>query len=260
MLSYPAAIPLSNHTLVRLADLIRAERARRRSRWRRLEPGRQALLVLAHLRNGDTHVRLAVGFGISYSTAWRYVREAVDLLAGRADDLGAAGERAARLAYAILDGTLVPVDRVANQKPYYSGRNRRHGVNVQVLADPAGRLVWASAALPGAVHDLTAARTHGLIDMLTVNDVTAFADKAYQGAGGTVRTPFKRHTARPRLSRGQKAVNRAHARIRALGERAVSLLKNWKVLAKLRCCPRRATAIIAAILVLHHIETRRQPR
>lgn len=25
------------------------------------------------------------------------------------------------LAYAILDGTLIPIDRVADQKPYYSG-------------------------------------------------------------------------------------------------------------------------------------------
>jgi hypothetical protein len=261
VLSYPAAIPLSNHTLVRPADLIRAERVRRRSRWRRLDPGRQALLVLAHLRNGDTHARLAAGFDISHSTSWRYGREAVDSLAVLADDLHAAGERAAaRPAYAILDGTLVPIDRVADQKPYYSGKHHRHGVNVQVLADPAGRLVWASPALPGAVHDLTAARTHGLVDMLTTHSVTTFADKAYQGAGGTVRTPFKRHATRPRLSRGQKAVNRAHARIRALGERAVSLLKGWKVLTKLRCCPRRATAIIAAILVLHHIETCTQPR
>ena len=78
MLSYRAAIPLSNHTLIRLAALIRARRAERRCRWRRLDASRQALLVLAHLRNGDT--RLAVGFDISYSTAWRYVREAVDLL------------------------------------------------------------------------------------------------------------------------------------------------------------------------------------
>jgi hypothetical protein len=32
------------------------------------------------------------------------------------------------LAYAILDGTLIPIDRVADQKPYYSGKHRRHGV------------------------------------------------------------------------------------------------------------------------------------
>jgi hypothetical protein len=30
------------------------------------------------------------------------------------------------LAYAILDGTLIPIYRVANQKPYYSGRHKRH--------------------------------------------------------------------------------------------------------------------------------------
>jgi hypothetical protein len=255
LLSYPAAIPLSNRTLVELADLLRHQRNQRRCRWRRLDAGRQALLVLAHLRNGDTYRRLGAGFAIGSATAWRYVREAVDLLAARAEDVTAAGARAAQLAFAILDGTLVPIDRVADQKPYYSGKHRRHGVNVQVLADPAGRLIWASPALPGAVHDRTAARAVGLLDVLTSNNVATFADKGYQGAGGTVRTPFKRHATRPRLSHGQKAVNRAHARIRALGERAVATLKGWKVLAKLRCCPRRATALIAAILVLHLIET-----
>jgi hypothetical protein len=254
MLSYPAAIPLSTRTLNHLADLIRRHRDHRRSRWRRLNPGRQALLALAHLRNGDTYTRLACGFDIGVSTAWRYVREAVDLLAATADDLHTAMSRIRRLAYAILDGTLIPIDRVADQKPYYSGKHKRHGVNVQVIADPAGRLVWASAALPGATHDLTAARTHDLINTLTSDDVMTFADKAYQGAGGSIRTPFKRHRHRPKLSRRQQAVNRAHARIRARGERANATLKTWKVLVKLRCCPRRATAIVQAILVLHHVE------
>jgi hypothetical protein len=75
---------------------------------------------------------------------------------------------------------------------------------------PAGRLVWASAALPGSVHDLTAARTHAIIEALTGANVMTFADKVYQGAGGSVRTPFKRHRYRPKLSRRQKAINRSH--------------------------------------------------
>ncbi len=259
LLSYPAAIPLSQRTLVELADLLRCERNQRRSRWRRLDAGGQALLVLAHLRNGDTYTRLGAGFAVGSATAWRYVREAVDLLAARADDVAAAGRRAARLAYAILDGTLVPIDRVADQKPYYSGKHRRHGVNVQVLADLADWLIWALPARPGATHDLTAARECGLLDVLAAHTVATFADKGYQGAGGTVRTPFKRHAIRPHLSCGQKAVNRAHARIRALGERAVATLKDWKVLVKMRCCPRRASALVAAILVLHLIEAGRWP-
>lgn len=40
------------------------------------------------------------------------------------------------------------------------------GVNVQLLADPTSRLVRTSPALPGAIHDLTAARQVGLIDAL----------------------------------------------------------------------------------------------
>jgi len=226
-------------------------------RWRRLDPGRQALLTLAHLRNGDTYTRLAAGFGIGVATAWRYVREAVDLLAAAADDLATVMDRIRKLAYAILDSTLIPIDRVTDQKPYYSGKHKRHGMNVQVTADAVGRLVWASPALPGATHDLSAARAHGTIDALTSADVVTFADKGYQAAGGSVRTPFKRHRYRPKLSRWQKAVNRAHARIRARGERAIATLKTWKILAKLRCCPRRATAVVQAVLALHHVETSR---
>jgi len=114
LLSNPAAIPLSTRTLTLLADLIRTHRGQRRCRWRRLDPGRQALFVLAHLRNGDTYFP-AAGFGIGATTAWRYVREAVGLLTAMADDVQVVAPRAARLAYAILDGTLIPIDRVADQ-------------------------------------------------------------------------------------------------------------------------------------------------
>jgi hypothetical protein len=255
LLTYPASIPLSTRSLAHLTTVITAHRRAIGSRWRKLPAGRQALLVLAHLRNGDTLVRLAAGFGIGVATVWRYVREAVDLLAAAADTLEQVMGRVVALAYAILDGTLVPIDRVAADRPYYSGKHKRHGVNVQVLADAAGRLVWASPALPGATHDLTAAREHGLVDALSSANVITFADKAYQGAGGSVWTPFKRQPQRPPLSRRQKQVNRSHARIRALGERAVATLKTWKILTKLRCCPHRATAIVQAILVLQAVES-----
>ncbi|MBB3733096.1 hypothetical protein FHR33_009043 [Nonomuraea dietziae] len=107
---------------------------------------------------------------------------------------------------------------------------------------------------------MTAARTVGLIDALTRAGVKTFAHKGYQGAGGTIRTPFKRHRHRPGLSRSQRDVNRAHARIRAIGERAVATLKSWKVLTRLRCCPHRATALVPAILVLQLVEEGRHPR
>jgi hypothetical protein len=107
MLSYSATIPLSTRALNHLADRIRGHRKQRRSRWRRLEPGRQALLALAHLRNGDTFTRLAAGFQIGVATAWHYVQEAIALLRTAAAHLDSAMGRIRLLAYAILDGTLI---------------------------------------------------------------------------------------------------------------------------------------------------------
>lgn len=136
MLFYRAALPLSRRTLNYTAGLVRRHRKRIRSRGRLLNPAQQALLVLVYLRKGDTFAELAAGFDISTSTAWRYVNETVDLLAARAPKLQAALRSAARAghAYVVLDGTLIPIDRVAADRPFYSGKHRRHGMNLQVIA------------------------------------------------------------------------------------------------------------------------------
>ncbi|MEU2134585.1 transposase family protein [Streptomyces sp. NPDC018352] len=249
MLVYPSAIDLSSSHLRFLTRLLAEHRRRLGTRWRRLPAPRQALLVLAHLRCGDTYTRLAAAFDIGLATVYRYIREAVDLLATAAPTLQQAMERAEAKAYVILDGTLLPIDRIAADRPFYSGKHKKHGMNVQVLADPFGRLLWASAALPGAVHDLMAARTHGIIDALAQADLPCWADKGYQGAGGTVRVPFRgKHR---NLSAGQQAVNVAHASIRAVGEQAMATLKTWRLLRKLRCSTTRITHLVQAVLTLH---------
>ncbi|MFE5833259.1 IS5/IS1182 family transposase, partial [Streptomyces sp. NPDC056508] len=55
MLVYRCGIDLSSSTLRFLAGHLRSRHRRQGTRWRRLPPGRQALLVLAHLRMGDTY-------------------------------------------------------------------------------------------------------------------------------------------------------------------------------------------------------------
>ncbi|MGW7048910.1 helix-turn-helix domain-containing protein, partial [Streptomyces avermitilis] len=87
MLVYPSGIDLSNSTLRYLSDLLRARRRERGTRWRRLTAGRQALLALAHLRCGHTYTQLATGFEIGLPTVYRYIAEAVGVLAGRAPTL-----------------------------------------------------------------------------------------------------------------------------------------------------------------------------
>ena len=248
MLVYPSSIDLSSRTLRCLTGHLTVRRGEIGTRWRRLTAGRQALLALAHLRCGDTYARLAAGFGVGIATVYRYIREAVEILAALAPTLADATNIWRTKAFVILDGTLLQIDRIAADAPYYSGKHKRHGMNVQVLTDPFGRLLWASPALPGSTHDLPAARTHGIVEALAETDLKRWADKAYQGAGGSIRVPFRGR----RLKRWQRRHNSTHAKIRCLGEQAMATLKGWCLLRKLRCSTNRITAIVKAVLVLHH--------
>jgi hypothetical protein len=150
MLFYRAALPLSSRTLTFVSGLIRRHRTAIGSPWRKLNAGRQALLVLAYLRKDETFAELAAGFEVGTTTAWRYVNETVALLAARAPKLRTAIRDAtkAKHAYAVLDGTLIPIDRVAADRPFYSGKHRRHGMNLQVLASPEGDILWVSGRCP----------------------------------------------------------------------------------------------------------------
>lgn len=67
----------------------------------------------------------------------------------------------------LLDGTLAECDRTGDGRGDYSAKHRRHGVNVQVVTDLVGEVLWISPVLPGRTHDLTAARTHCIIRRAT---------------------------------------------------------------------------------------------
>lgn len=84
-------------------------------------------------------------------------------------------------------------------------------MNVQVLADPAGRLIWASDALPGATHDLAAARIHDVPAALTANGIKCWADKAYQGASPAIRVPFRGRSLRGWRRRRNRTTPRSAA-------------------------------------------------
>ncbi|MFJ1973988.1 transposase family protein [Streptomyces sp. NPDC087903] len=249
MFVYPSGVDVSSSALRFLSAKLRQRRQELGTRWRRLSVGRQALLTLAHLRNGHPYAQLAAGFGIGTTTAYRYITEAVEVLDALAPTPVEAIRTTSSKAFVLLDGTLLPIDRIAADRPYYSGKHKRHGMNVQVLAGPSGRLLWLSPALPGAVHDVRAAREHGVVGAVTEAGITCWADKGYRGAGGTVRTPnWGRWEI---LSTGQQAVNRSHARIRALVEQTIATLKCWRLLRKLRCSTTRITRLIQAVLTLH---------
>ena len=94
-------------------------------------------------------------------------------------------------------------------------------MNFQVIASPDGTVLWVSGALPGSVHDLTAARIWGILDELAAAGLIILADKGYTGAGDPVLTPYRGRN----KPASQKQADRAHARLCAPGERANAQLK-----------------------------------
>lgn len=182
VLVYPSAIDLSSRSLRFPTGRLKAMRQEIGTLGGASPASRQALLALAHLRCDDSCVQLAAGFGVGIATVYHYIREAVEALAGLAPSLAEAMRTMREKAFVILDGTLLPIDRIPADPP-----TKRHGRNAQVLTDPSGRLLWALPTLPGSSHDLTAARQHGIIEALTEAGLKCRADKAHQGVGGPVR-------------------------------------------------------------------------
>jgi hypothetical protein len=86
----------------------------------------QALPALVHLRKNETMPQLAAGFGISTATAWRYVDETLEVLASWAPGLPEALVGLDEGDFVIVDGTLIPTDRIRADQPCYSQKHRKH--------------------------------------------------------------------------------------------------------------------------------------
>ncbi|MCD0450469.1 transposase family protein [Actinocorallia sp. API 0066] len=252
MLFYRSSLPLSRSTLNYLTGLVRRNRVKLGSKGRVLTAGQQALMTLAYLKKGETFAQLGAGFGVGTTTAWRYVNEAVAWLSARSPKLGQALAKARKdgVEHLILDGTLIAIDCVKADRPFYSGKHKKHGVNLQVIAGPDGQIVWVSGAVPGSIHDLKAARNWGIIRALAACGLIVLADKGYHGAHPAILTPYKGKN----KPASQKQPNCSHAKLRSPGERANAQLKSWKIPTKLRCCPHRAGHLAKAISVLQNRE------
>ena len=112
-LACQCALPLSRQTLTFVADLLRGHLKKIGSRWRKLPPGKIALIALATLRHDHRLADMAGGNGVSASTTGRRAWEIIGLLAARAPRLDRALAAISRQGgeVVLLDGTLIPTRR-----------------------------------------------------------------------------------------------------------------------------------------------------
>jgi hypothetical protein len=222
----------------------------------------QVVLVLRWLRHRLDVRTLAGDAQLSIATAYRYLHEALDVIAGHAPDLADVLTRARRgaLPFLCLDGTLVPTDRVAARAErghhlWYSGKHHAFGGSVQVLCDPGGFPLWVSDVRPGSTHDLTAARELVLPALYphAARGLPVLADKGYTGAGVGVHVPVRRHPDGP-LHTDNRCYNRLITALRAPAERGHALLGRWRALDRVTVSPQRIGAIAAAALVLTSLD------
>jgi hypothetical protein len=258
---FRAGVRVSAETVSDLAASLRRRHERQGTRWRLLAPLAQAVLVIAFLRTNLTCAELAAGFGIPESTCWRDIAEGISVLAdrGRRISLRDVAKLAVKMGwdYLIVDGVHVPTvtfgRKTGGQKAYYSGKHKRHGLNVQTVCSPDGELLWAAPPRPGATVDVTAARQAGIAEILT-SLIGVLADLGYLGWDEAVVTGRRKPRGKE-MSPAQRAANRLQAQLRCVGERGNARLKYWKVLAtELRCRPERCTATVKAVLALHYME------
>lgn len=267
IVSYTAVLDIREDTVYFLARLLllhRRELGTRKGR-RALGCYRQAVLVIRWFLDGTRVAQLAVDNGIGKSTAYDYLHEGIDALAGCAPDLSEAlaAAKAVGHGHLNLDGTVVLTDRCSHPGPngadlWWSGKHKHHGGNIQVLSDPSGWPTWVSGVRPGREHDTTCAKAAGLMPALeqaAAEGMPTLTDLGYEGlAGPALRMPVKKVKG-TELSEAHKQYNLIVRGVHGVAERANSLLKTtFKALRHVSVCPWRIGAIANAALVLLHLE------
>jgi len=266
--TYTATLSVREQTVLFASALLHAERLRRGTRTgtRALSCFKQAILVIRWFLDGTRVKQLAGDNAISRSTAYDYLHEGIGVLAAQAPSLESAllAAKMAGYSHVNIDGTVIETDRCRTPGPtpgvdlWWSAKCDNHGGNIQVITAPDGWPLWTSPVRPGREHDTTAVREHveilPLLITWTADHLRVLGDLGYEGEADTITVAFKK----PKdgeLSNVQKTFNKAHNGVRAIGERGNSLLKTtFKALRNVSLCPWKIGKIVAAALVLLHIE------
>ncbi len=205
---------------------IRAPHENRTGRRPLLGLYRSVLVTLILFRSNLDQTTLADLFGVSQSTVSRTMRTFAPLIEQALCLHVPPISDALKGRVSLVDGTLIPTGNRAGHEVNYSGKRRRAGLNVQVLAGTDGGLLAVSTPLRGSIHDRRSLAETGWEQLLT--NMPIIGDLGYRGT--QIITPTRKPQG-GELSEYDKQCNHEVSKVRSAVERTIAHLKNWKILA-----------------------------
>ncbi|KIH69455.1 transposase, IS4 family [Ancylostoma duodenale] len=155
----------------------------------------------------------------------------------------------------LIDGTLVPILTPTEDGFQYMSRKGYSCLNVCVICDAVGRILYVNCGFPGSVHDSTVWRNSTPGRMFANGDYIhgycLLGDSGYANGEG-IMTPFRPSSVREDYRK--KRYNRKHSHIRCHVEMTISRLKaRFPILnTNMRLFPEFAVKVILACAVLHN--------
>ena len=207
--------------------------------------------------------RLGAGFGLSQSTAYRYLDEVTGVLAARAPGLQEALERALKEGTpdVILDGKIVASDRCREKTIsrkgreidlWYSGKKHDFGGNIQAVFYPSGIPMWVWTSFRAmSMTWLRSGRMSWRCCARSWTRCRRWPDSGYEGAGHGVHVPVRKPAGVKELDISNRTRNALLCSARCLGERGFALLsQRWQTLQNVTASPGKIGLIARAAFVL----------
>ena len=188
------------------------------------------LILLLYYRSYVTQLFVGFLFGVDDSRVCRLIQRLEPLLAQIMRLEKSRHLSRQEIEEILIDATEQPIERPKKrQKPYYSGKKKRHTVKTEIRTNLQGRILHVSKSRPGSVHDFTIYKEGPPLK----RGSRAYVDGGYQGLQdlhSETELPYKK-TKNKGLTPDEKEYNTSLSRIRVKVENVLAQIKVFKIMA-----------------------------
>lgn len=187
------------------------------------------LMLLLYYRSYVTQVFVGYMFGVDDSRVCRIMQRLEPILASVMAIQKCKTLSKEEVENLLIDATEQNIERPKKrQKPYYSGKKKRHTIKTEIRTTLAGRIVHVSKSHPGSTHDFMIFKG----EERPPKESRVYVDSGYQGIADihpNADFPYKSSKNKP-LDTEEKAYNRALSRVRVKVEHVFAQIKTFKIL------------------------------